>query len=101
MIERTALLVLVLSGCTAMAAPPPPSSPPVSIGDEDRCDAAAPARLVGQPANDKTGAEALRLSGAGMLRWIRPGDGVTSDYMTSRLNIDVDARGRIAGFRCG
>jgi hypothetical protein len=95
------MLYLALSGCAAQT-PAPLLAPPLPlVGDEPGCDAAAASRLVGRPANDATGAEALRLSGAAMLRWIRPRDGVTSDYVTSRLNIDVDERGRIVGMGCG
>jgi hypothetical protein len=98
-IGAAASLLLTLAGCAAAAATP--VEHPQRLADEDRCDAAAPRELIGKPATPEAGARALKLSGAAMLRWIRPGEGVTSDYMTSRLNIDVDARGRIAGFRCG
>ena len=34
-------------------------------------------------------------------RVITPGMAVTEDYSTSRLNIDLDTRGRITGIWCG
>ena len=34
-------------------------------------------------------------------RIITPGMAVTEDYSASRLNIDIDARDRIAGLWCG
>lgn len=57
--------------------------------------------LVGRPASQELGAEALRLTGARSLRWIRPGDVVTMDYREDRLNIELDARSRVARLRCG
>lgn len=95
-------LLLAAIGCTS-AAPAPAevqnTAPPHF--HEGRCDAAAASRLIGRRATPENGAEALRLSGAAALRWIRPGDGVTADYSTSRLNIEVDARERILRFSCG
>ncbi len=57
--------------------------------------------LVGRARSEALGAEAQRLSGAGRLRWIRPGDAVTMDYRTDRLNIHLDAQDRVEHFSCG
>ena len=57
--------------------------------------------LVGQPATQALGAEALGMSGAHALRWIRPGDVVTMDYREDRLNIHLNAAGRVERFACG
>ena len=57
--------------------------------------------LVGRRASQSLGAEALRLSGARSLRWIRPGDAVTMDYRPDRLNVNLDAQGRVDRFACG
>ena len=65
------------------------------------CDAGAAQALVGQPATAALGARALELTGARALRWIRPGDVVTMDYRTDRLNIVLDASGRVSGLKCG
>jgi hypothetical protein len=35
------------------------------------------------------------------VRVIRPGDGATRDHRPGRLNVEVDATGRIVGLRCG
>jgi hypothetical protein len=56
---------------------------------------------VGRQATSEVGAEALRLTRAQRLRWIRPGDAVTMDYREDRLNIDLDAQGRVRALRCG
>jgi hypothetical protein len=100
MVARVASwLLLGVSGCAAPAAPP--ERTPAATFDVDRCDLERVQALVGEPATEAIGKRAQALSGAAMLRWIRPGEPVTSEYMTSRLTIDVDARGRIRGFRCG
>jgi hypothetical protein len=46
--------------------------------------------------------EAARVAaGARMARTIRPGQMVTKEYDAERLNLDVDASGRIVAARCG
>lgn len=57
--------------------------------------------MVGQIASTAVGTEAMRAADARTIRWIRPGDVVTMDFRTDRLNIDLDAQNRITGFRCG
>jgi len=88
-----AVLALSLSGCATAAT----EEAPARAG----CDAEAAAALVGRPATAELGAEALRLAGARRLRWIRPGDMVTMDYSPQRLNIHLDARGRVERLACG
>ena len=57
--------------------------------------------LVGQPATQRLGTEALRLSNSRTIRWIRPGDAVTMDYRLDRLNILLDASNVVTSFNCG
>ena len=66
-----------------------------------RCDAAKAQALVGRPATGELGTEALRLSGAGTLRWLRPGQVVTMEYRADRLNIELDAKNSVVAIRCG
>lgn len=90
------MLALAAAGCVA----PVEDIPPV----EDTRFACSTARLggmVGQTATTAIGAEAMRAANARTIRWIRPGDMVTMDYRTDRLNIDLDATNRITRFRCG
>jgi hypothetical protein len=65
------------------------------------CKAEAAQKLVGQARSDALGQEALKLTGAKAIRWIRPGDAVTMDYRMDRLNIDLDAQGRVTRIHCG
>lgn len=95
---RVLLGLALLPGCTAVTAKEEPVPAVVSAG---ACDAAAVQHLIGKPETAAAGAEAQRLSGAARMRWIRPGQMVTMDYREDRLNIDLDASGRITGLRCG
>lgn len=110
---RMALIAaMALGACTtpgetvdAPAAPPPPADGTSTPAEPDpfqrACDAAGTSVLVGRPASTGVGAEALRLSGARTLRWIRPGDAVTMDFRTDRANVELDAGGRVTRVRCG
>jgi hypothetical protein len=89
---RAALAALALAGC-ATAAPPPALS--------GQCHVDNLGDLVGRPADAALGADAMRRSGASRLRWIRPGDMVTMDYSAGRLNVHLDAQGRVEHFACG
>ena len=93
-----AALLPVTMACAAM--PAEDEAEPVG-GSGHRCDASTLGNLVGRDATQALGAEALRRSGARVLRWIRPGDVVTMDYSEQRLNIHLDARGRVDRFACG
>ena len=88
-----ALAALLTIGCVTANQESPPG--------ESGCDASGLADLTGRPGSQALGAEALRRSGARTVRWIRPGDAVTMDYRSDRLNISLDAAGRVEGFNCG
>jgi hypothetical protein len=65
-----------------------------------RCEAGPAQGIVGQQGTQEAGARALRLSGARVIRWIRPDSIVTMDYRTDRLNIYLDAKGRVEQVSC-
>jgi hypothetical protein len=92
-------LMLMTVGCAPV--PPAEETFPVRGGGGRVCDAAKAQLLVGRQASSELGAEALRLSGAGTLRWLQPGDIVTMEYREGRLNVDLDANGRVNALRCG
>ena len=94
--------MMITIGCAP--APPTPDlaeSYPVQGGTGRLCNAAKAQPLVGQARSATLGTEALRLSGAGALRWLRPGEIVTMEYREDRLNIELDAKGRVKAIRCG
>lgn len=95
-------LMVMTIGC----APVPPASEeaeafPVQGGSGGVCNAAKAQPLVGRARSAGLEAEALRLSGAGTLRWLRPGDIVTMEYREDRLNVELDGNGRVKAVRCG
>ncbi len=66
------------------------------------CDAqAAAAVLIGRVRSATGEAQALERSGARSIRWIAPGEAVTMDYQPERLNVELDASGRVIRARCG
>ena len=103
MMVRTGLagLMLMATACTSLPPPTDGSAPPEQGAGESGCNAAAAQDLVGRQRSEALGAEALRLTGARAVRWIRPGDAVTMDYRPDRLNIELDEQGRVSAFRCG
>ena len=100
MILRLAASALLLATAGCMTTPADEDGPPPVMGAGE-CDAAPAQGLVGQMATAELGAEALRVSGARTLRWIQPGQAVTMDYRTDRLNIKLDARNRVEAITCG
>jgi len=103
MFRPLALLAPVLAlGCAAPSPAPgamaPATPAPVPPGE---C-AAGPAReLLGKTFDGPLQAEAQRLSGARIVRVIRPGQAVTMDFNAYRLNIELDARDRVKRLHCG
>ena len=73
----------------------------VPVGGEGPCNVGAVQDMVGRQRSDTVGAEAAARSGARTVRWLEPGAMYTQDYREDRLNIHVDARGRILRLRCG
>lgn len=82
-----ALCASALGGCISVDVPPPP--PPVF----DTCDSRAVAGQAGRPV------AALTLPAGS--RIIGPDTIITEDYVPARLNVLVESRGNITGFRCG
>ena len=87
--------LMALGGCVAAV----PVAVPVEAGG--RCDAAPVQGLVGQTLTEAMQADALKRSRSRSLRVIPPGTAVTMDFREDRLNIDVDAAGKVTGVKCG
>ena len=56
---------------------------------------------MGQSSTASVVESARARSGARMVRILRPGQMVTKEFDTQRLNLEVDANGRILAVRCG
>jgi hypothetical protein len=87
-------LALALSACA-------PAQPPAGADPTRVCNPDGLGRMVGRTWSRSLRSQALRLSGARAARVIRPGDIVTMDYRTDRLNVHLTAQGRIERFDCG
>ena len=97
----TALFVFpLLTACAQSPNPagPPAAPPPVLAGE---CNAAAAQFVVGRQADAQLQAQAQASAGARVVRVLRPGDMVTMEFNAQRLNLDVDAAGKVTAVRCG
>ncbi len=81
------LFALPLTACMI----PAPAEPDLTAS----CGAEKLQGLVGQPEN-----VVAAMSFAQPVRIIRPGTAVTMDYRPDRLNIEIDASGRVARVHC-
>ncbi|KLN56819.1 I78 family peptidase inhibitor [Variovorax paradoxus] len=93
---------ILLSACAAPASAPTPASasaaPPEPVF---QCNADGARFAVGQPLSPQLEAAARVRAGAGTVRALKPGEAVTMELNGGRLNLDVDARGRVTDVRCG
>jgi hypothetical protein len=86
-------MLMVLTACTSAPAP-------TATAETGICDPGAAQRLVGRPRI--TDDEAKRLTGAGSVRQIAPGQPVIQNYSNTRLTVETDpATGRITAASCG
>ena len=87
----------VLAGCSS----PHPHASPVWQPQGGTCSAGPAQSVVGQQATASVMEQARLRSGALMARILRPGQAVTKEFDAERLNLEVDAQGRIVAVRCG
>lgn len=80
-----------------MACAPMPGPMPVPV----RCNAGAAQAFVGREARPGFVQRAKRRAGAREVRVTRPGQPVTMDFRSDRLNIEVDHRNNIRRVNCG
>lgn len=103
MIGRSSgVFLLILAGC-APATPPAEGNqvPQEQPADGGSCDAAKAQSFVGEPESAEIAEQARQKSGARTVRWLRPGQIVTMEYRDDRLNLELDAEGKIIAIRCG
>lgn len=94
--KRIAMLAALLAGCT-----PTPSAETVAEAGAGQCDANAAQSFVGRALDAALPDAARTAAGARAVRVIRLGDAVTMDFRTDRLNVELDADGKVAKLRCG
>lgn len=95
--------LLAASALCACAQPPGPAAPPAPPARPapGQCNADAARFAVGQLASAELAEQARQRAGALRVRVIRPGQMVTMEFDNSRLNLDVDAAGKVTAVRCG
>ena len=71
---------------------------PAAAPVEAACNAGSLGDLVGKRASDARADVMQTRSGSRTLRWIAPNTAVTMDLRPDRLNVYVDAKGRIERF---
>lgn len=84
---------------TMAAAHPAPAEAPVALATP--CNAQPAQFAVGQSSTASVMESARSRSGAQMARILRPGQIITKEFNAQRLNLEVDATGRIIAVRCG
>ena len=87
------LLALPLIACTATPVPQD------RLGVQCNADRVQP--LVGREATTDVVTRAKDRSGARTVRLIKPGEAVTMDFRSDRLNLDLDNVNTITAARCG
>ena len=95
------VLALLAGGCATVADEERDDVVPEHGVTSGRCDAAKAQGLIGRQATRELGAEALRLTGAGAMRWLAPGQIVTMEYRADRLGIQLDRENKVVAIRCG
>ena len=100
----TVACAILLVACAAPAPAPTPAAPASSAAAPApvyQCNADGARFAVGQPLSPQLEAAARVRAGAGTVRALKPGEAVTMELNGGRLNLDVDARGRVTDVRCG
>lgn len=74
---------------------------PAAPRAQQRCDTNGAQWAVGKTNTEHNVNEARKRAGAYMARVLRPGQVTTREFNAERLNLEVDATGRIIAARCG
>jgi len=83
---------------SALMAGSPQTAQPAPV---DTCHLALISRYIGAQAVPAVRAEIRAMTSPLPLRWIRPGQAITTDYSAQRTNVILDEHGRIMAMRCG
>lgn len=93
----------LMVGCASQGQPPASPSGPAATAQAPGglCNAQPAQQVVGQNSTASVVESARARSGAQMARILRPGQITTKEFDAQRLNLEVDANGRILAVRCG
>lgn len=101
-IRRTVMLFagfMLLVGCSGDGLPTADSSAAVDAGRG--CGAKSVQSYVGRQMDAVDRAHLAKVSGAKVVRVIRPGYLYTMDYRPERLNVHLNEQGKITALNCG
>lgn len=99
--------LLALAGCSALGpqgGAPAPAPRPIGASTAPvggTCNAQAAQQAVGKSSTAQVVEQARVASGARMARVLRPGQAVTLEHNAERLNLRVDAGGKVLAADCG
>ena len=96
-------LILALSACAQIPAPAGTAAPPTPVADATapvHCDAGKASDAVGQLPAPETQERARTSAGAEVVRVLRHNQPITKEFRVGRLNLVLDAEGRIASLNC-
>lgn len=105
-LAASAATLLLLTGCSQLGMPWS-SSTSGGSGTSTRpappavCNAKAVQSFVGRTNTAQNVEQARQRAGASMARVLHPGQVTTREFDAGRLNLEVDATGRILAARCG
>ncbi|RZJ05487.1 MAG: hypothetical protein EOO54_24875 [Haliea sp.] len=97
-------LPVLLAACAVPSGSNTPGSPagaPVTATPGGTCNAAPVQSLVGRNPTASVVEDARQRAGARMARVLRPNQAVTMEFNGERLNLTVDAAGKITRVTCG
>lgn len=96
-------LAFTLSACAQIPAPEntaPPPTPAVEAASSAHCDAGKAKDAVGQLPSPETQERARADAGAEIVRVLRHNQPITKEFRVGRLNLVLDAEGKIASINC-
>ena len=98
------VLLVTMSACTTTPTSPPPTTSVPAKSEPaltEQCQLLALSGLIGQVANATRTEQARIDSGSTQVRVIGPGQMVTQDFQSRRLNIHLDEHNVITKLSCG
>ncbi|MCD2511379.1 I78 family peptidase inhibitor [Comamonas endophytica] len=99
----SAAALALLAGCSSMDAPWSKGRAGANRAPAPKqiCNAQPAQNLVGRTNTAQNLEQARQRSGAAMARVLHPGQMTTKEFNAERVNLEVDATGRILAVRCG
>jgi len=97
------VLSLALSACAQVSTSEAAVVPPQTVSDPTspaHCDAGKASHAIGQLPLAEVVEAARKAAGAEVVRTLRQGQPITKEFRVGRLNLVLDAEGRIASANC-